>query len=67
MNKTKQNTLRWKLVDLGNDIDSLKAQYRKPTPEQFDDLRNQVHEAIKALLNENKHNTGVEAEDDAKG
>jgi len=54
MNKSKINTLRWKLVDLGNDIDCLKAQYRKPTPHQFEELRSQVHEAIKLLLDENK-------------
>ena len=58
MKPAKLNEIRWDLVDLGNDIDALKHQTRRPKPNQLEGLRDQVHEIIMKLLaaNEGKDN-----------
>ena len=66
MNERELGQLRWKLVDINNDLEGLKKQGSRIQDWQLQAIQDQVHQCILDIVDADKRNTGIKTPDDTK-
>jgi len=66
MNERELGQLRWKLVDINNDLEGLKKQGSRIRDWQLQAIQDQVHQCILDIVDADKRNTGIKTPDDTK-